>query len=194
MPHRIEVATTIKDMRACVRAQQLNKAGFPVNDVKLVDVYTIDTALDENLPEVASMLVNPVTQKAFIDRPVFPEEFDYAIEVGFMPGVTDNVGKTVRSEIEDLTGTKLDGQAVYTSQVMFVSGNNITRDVARKIGESFANTVIQHISVKDRNEYKRDNGMGLVIPRVKLQEPTPADYVDILGATDEELSIIGKKG
>ena len=46
--------------------------------------------------------------------------FDYAIEVGFLPGVTDNVGTTAGQTIEDYFRVKfLQSDAVYSSQALF---------------------------------------------------------------------------
>ena len=42
MAHRIEVSSTIPDMRASVRRRKLQRLGFPVQQVQLSDVYTVD--------------------------------------------------------------------------------------------------------------------------------------------------------
>src|SRR3989344_265391 len=125
MAHRIEVASKIHDTRAQVRKKEINSLGFSgkVDDVKLVDVYTIDAELTrEDLDRTASMLANPVFQKAEIDNSI-GVNFKYAIEIGYLPGVTDNVGNTTRESIEDLLRQKLPGQAVHTSQLMLLSGD-----------------------------------------------------------------------
>ncbi|MDP3026574.1 MAG: hypothetical protein Q8N63_02610, partial [Nanoarchaeota archaeon] len=89
----------------------------------LVDVYTLDEAVkDSELNNVAAMLSNPVTQEAGINQPKAPEKFDYAVEVGFLPGVTDNVGTTAREIVEDRFKRYLEGQTVFNSLVMFFSG------------------------------------------------------------------------
>src|SRR3989344_3726407 len=120
--------------------------GFPVDDVNLVDVYTLDVPTDEKeLISVSAMLSNPVTQEVGINQPKAPEKFDYAVEVGFLPGVTDNVGTTAREIVEDRFKKHLKGQTVYNSQVMFLSGS-LTREDAIKIGDSFSNPVIQRAS------------------------------------------------
>ncbi|MEK6952350.1 MAG: hypothetical protein AABX29_05015 [Nanoarchaeota archaeon] len=143
MANRIEVITKINDTRAEVRKRKIKSMGFHVDEVNLVDVYTLDISPDKDgLTSVAAMLSNPVTQEAGINQPKAPEKFDYAIEVGFLPGVTDNVGTTAREIVEDRFKKNLEGQAVYNSQVMFLSGD-LTRDDAAKIGDSFSNPVIQ---------------------------------------------------
>jgi len=193
MANRIEVITKTGDTRADVRKRKIQSMGFHVDDVSLVDVYTLDISPDEDeLSSVASMLSNPVTQEAGINQPKAPK-FDYAIEVGFLPGVTDNVGATAREIIEDRFKRNLEGQTVYSSQVMFLSGK-LTRDDAVKISDSFSNPVIQRASVKSYDEFRRDRGMDAIVPRVTLHEEPVAGLVDILNADDEQLSVIGKQG
>jgi phosphoribosylformylglycinamidine synthase len=194
MASRIEVITKTGDTRADVRKRKIHSMGFPVDDVSLVDVYTLDDSVKSSeLDNVAAMLSNPVTQEVGINQPKAPKNFDYAIEVGFLPGVTDNVGATAREIVEDRFKRALEGQTVYSSQVMFLSGN-LTREDAAKIGDAFSNPVIQRASVKNREEFRRDNGMDAIVPRVKLHEEPVAGLVDILQADDDQLSVIGKQG
>jgi len=195
MAHRIEVSSIIPDTRATVRKRHLESIGFAgrVEDVHLVDVYTVDSSLkDGDLESVASMLTNPVTQQARVDQPLNPDKFQWAIEVGYLPGVTDNVGSTARQGIEDLLGTERKS-GVYTSQVTFLSGE-LSRDEVALITESLANPLIQRIHIKSYGEFQRDRGMGLVVPQVKLGAEFVADIVDILGVGDGELVVIGKQG
>ncbi len=70
---------------------------------------------------IGSQLINPVVQEFRVDEAT-KFLFDYAIEVGFLPGVTDNVGNTAKQTIEDYLSMKfVDGEAVYSSQ-LFLSG------------------------------------------------------------------------
>ncbi len=125
MVGRIEVFPKGEDTRAEVLKRKLHGLGFDgVRGVRLADVYTFDAELDdEELGSVADMLSNPVTEDAFVGRNSSVEGFDGAIEVGFLPGVTDNVGNTAREGVEDLLGQRFEGQTVYSSQVMFLEGN-----------------------------------------------------------------------
>jgi len=197
MVHRIEISSKISDTRALVKKRKLESMGFKdrVNDINLVDVYTIDSEFNNGeLAKIASMLVNPVFQKAAINESLFTEErFDYALEIGFLPGVTDNVGNTTKQGIEDLLKLNIPEQNVYSSQMFLLSGN-LTREDVIKIGESLANPLIQRIHVKSYDEFREDNGMNLIIPKVRLYENSNVTLVDILNATDNELIIIGKKG
>jgi len=68
--------------------------------VKTIDVYTIDgrLSLQDLKKAAAGPLSDPVIQHFAIDSGL-ADRFDWMIEVGFRPGVTDNVGKTAREAI-----------------------------------------------------------------------------------------------
>lgn len=210
MANRIEIKYKIADTRADVRKRHLEHL-FPnsITDVKLVDVYTVDADwnnLDiQGLEGITSLLHNPVTQHP-LTVPTFSfsnkndSVFDWAIEIGYLPGVTDNVGNTARESIEDMFGRKLlPGEGVYTSQLMFLKGN-LSREDVERIAEDLANPVIQRVHIKSASEYfsNIDNGfiagMGLIVPKVRLDQGANVDIVDLLNASDEELITIGKKG
>jgi len=175
MAHRIEVSPTIPDTRAIVRKRHLESLGFSVQDVHLVDVYTLGFPLErEELESVASMLTNPVTQQAGVDEPQTPNHFNWAVEVGFLPGVTDNVGSTARQGIEDLLGPERTYK-VYSSQTTFLSGD-LSRAEVTSIAESLANPLIQRIHIKSYDEFKKEGGMPLVISPVLLTPPTGKPY------------------
>lgn len=196
MVHRIEAGFLVPDTRAAVRLGNFREQGFggKITAVEVIDVYTTDHDFSyEELEEIANALTNPVTQAFAIDKHYEVKDFDYAIEVGFLPGVTDNVGTTAREIVEDLLKMKFgDGEAIYTSQVTFVKGD-ITEEEAKMLGESMANSLIQRIYVKSCEKYLADQGMDKVVPKVNLHHEPSVDEVD-LEISDEELQKIGKEG
>jgi phosphoribosylformylglycinamidine synthase len=191
---RIEVKPVIPDTRAYVRKRHLEELFSGIEDVSLVDVYTVDKDLDESqLEKVASMLTNPVIEKSSINSPLAPENFSWAVEIGFLPGVTDNIAATAREGVEDSLKTSFEaGEGIYSSQVTFVSGK-LTREDALAVGEALANPLIQRIQVKNYDEFIADKGMGVIVPRVRLEAEPKVDVVD-LEVPDEELVRIGKEG
>jgi len=191
MAHRIEVAPKIPDARAKVREERLRNLGFPVSDLSLVGVYTLEDNFDAGtLIRIADMLSNPVSQGySFSWRA--PENFDFAIETGFLPGVTDNVGNTAGEAIEDLIKTRF-RKNVYSSEITFLSG--VSKEQAVMISERLANPLIQRIHLKTREQFEREQGMGTVIPKVRLTANPKVDLVDILNADEIELQRIGKLG
>lgn len=192
MGHRIEVVSEILDARAEQVKRKLISSGIPVNNVNMTDVYTVGDFDEEQLGEIGGMLSNPVFQRVGVDKGLAPEEFDYAIETGFLPGVTDNVGSTAREGVEDLLGLEFEDQGVYSSQTLFLSG--ISREDVGKVGRVLANPLINRVHVKDFGAFVRSGGMDIIEPRVKLGEAPKADLVHILNADDDELRRIGKAG
>ncbi len=209
--HRIEVSATVDDTRAQTRLRALDpKLRDRIQCLTMVDVYTVDANLtDAQIHQVANQLTNPVTQKStilsYVDPRVKPENdkkvddkknvFDWAVEIGFLPGVTDNIGSTVREMIEDLFKFKLpDAQRVYTSQITYLQAPRLTASDVQRVAQGWANPLIQRIHSKSREEFDHDHGMDRIVPTVKLGAPAAADLVDVIGSTDEQLQKIGKSG
>ena len=120
MPYRIVVGLKegVRDARGeRVRREIRDHLGIAVDEVRTIDVYTVDAALSAAEIEAAARgpFSDPVIQTVAIDRPL-AADFDILIEVGFRPGVTDNVGRTAKEAIQYLTGRPFAaGEGVYTS-------------------------------------------------------------------------------
>ena len=190
--HRIEVRFT-KDPRLKTRTGRVRSLGFPIDELHLVDVYTITTGVQDfsavELDQIGSQLVNPVVQEFSVDLPFMPD-FDYAIEVGFLPGVTDNVGTTARQTIGDFF-PGVEGVSVYTSQLFFICGG-ISPALVQKLASTLANPLVNRVHVKTRKEYGT-SGMDREVPLVRLHELPTAGEVD-LSLEDRELTRLGKEG
>ena len=197
--YRIEVYSKVFDTRASVRLKKLKEWGFSeINHLFLRDVYTIEKQLTSfELHQIASSLSNPVTQGTFIltgkTKISSSEKFDWAIEIGFLPGVTDNIANTTREIIEDLLSKKFnDNENVYTSQIIFIKGDVDSHKV-KLIADSQYNPIIQRVHIKDYRQYIKEGGMDFIIPKVRLSQKLEVSNVD-LEVADEELVKIGKQG
>src|SRR3990167_4054392 len=128
MTHRIAVVSTVEgDARGSGYLHKI-KSLFPESDlrsVSFVQAYTTDAQLsDAEIKKVAEQLASPAIEKYFTSNIPTPDTYAFAIEIGYLPGVTDNVGHTVQEMIEDATGRELkDGEAAYTSRFMFLAGS-----------------------------------------------------------------------
>lgn len=119
------------------------------------DVYLIDAGLtDEEARAALGAFVDGVSQVAAVDRLPAPPAFDWLLEVGFKPGVTDNVGRTARTVLQDVLGRRLGAyEEVYTATQYFLSGP-ISREGAERIGfELLANRLIQSVRLFSREEW-----------------------------------------
>lgn len=178
-----------------MRKKKLHSLGYTyIASIRLIDVYTIDKTLTpQQLEKIASILSNPVNQTFSINTPALQKNFTYAIETGFLPGVTDNIGNTAKEAIEDFLKSKFkNSEAVYSSQVTLVDGIT-TEENARKIGEDLVNRLIQRIHVKSFAQYKKERGMDTIVPNVHLKNDNAVTAVN-LNVDDTELQKIGKQG
>ena len=147
----------------------------------------------EEIEEVAAgPFLDPVIQDYSIGKPL-RQEFDWAIEVGYKPGVTDNVGRTAREAVELLLQRKFKPQeGVYTSVLYFIKGR-LTQSQAESIATGLlANTLIQRFEIKDRKSWNPEVGMSLTIPKVSGRNEVRVEELN-LQVRDEELMRISSR-
>lgn len=187
MHYRIEVLGHEEDGRA-LRIEKALKSMEKSVQVRVVDVYASENPA-VNDPAFIAGLANPVTQK--VNAPLPP--FDWALEIGYLPGVTDNIGHTA-SELLRLCGNdNTEDAACYSARLYLIQGDLDKSDIETLAGE-LANKLIQRVQIKSHVEFERDGGMDAVIPKVHLENKgAVADDVD-LNVHDAELEKIGKSG
>ncbi len=196
MPTRIEVGfkSGIKDAQGEKIAKRIrNFLDIEVDEIKTVFVYTIDAHLSQEEIELVASgpFSDPVIQEYAIDHPL-STEFDWMIEVGFKPGVTDNVGKTAKEAIEWRLSRKLNPEEkVYTSILYLLKGKTLNRDLVEHIAtELLANPLIHRYHITERTKW--DGSVLLYVPKVKLiKEPTVQRY-NLSLMSDEELLELSK--
>jgi|Deesub1362B_J571_1020462.scaffolds.fasta_scaffold00265_3 phosphoribosylformylglycinamidine synthase len=151
--------------------------GIRIEKVKTADVYTILGELEEEeIRKICEELFcDPLIQEYSINEPL-NREHDWIVEIGFKPGVTDNVGKTSEEGIKDLIGKSV---RVFTSTLYFLKG--VSRDEAERIAkELLANELINRIHIM------RD-GRVLETPLVKEEHKPRVQTFKLKEMSDEEL-------
>lgn len=191
MTQRIAVASTVEDARARGYLHTL-RALFPksaLTHVSVAHAYTIDTQLsDVEVQNIAERLANPLTETFSLDTIPAPGSYAFAIEIGYLPGVTDNLGRTVQEMIEDKTGrTFAEGEHVYSSYFLFLEGALAREEVMNMSLELF-NPLIERAAIFAAGEQ-----FSIVVPHVSLHGSEKVKEVD-LNVSDRELEEIGKRG
>lgn len=191
MTTRITVRPKVADARAAgiLRTLQNLFPGTKLSDVKTASTYTIDAVLSrDQIKRAAERLTNTIIEDFSIDTVPAPEGYACAIEIGYLPGVTDNVGHTAKQTIEDATGKQFkDCEAVYTSLFVFLAGE-ISSDNVASFAAELHNPLIERAKL-----YKAGEKFDVVVPKVILGKPQEPITVD-LDVSDEELAQIGKAG
>jgi len=192
--YRIELYYLYSDPRGAAIKKRFNSLGLQIESVIMTDNYLVNTELnEEEIKNLAEMLIQPVTQNYSLNRPYIPEEFDFSIEIGYLPGVTDNIAHTVRESIEDLLKRKIDHEksVFYTTSYFFKSSAD--KSTREAIGKELYNPLIQRIKILTKDEYINNKGMGYEIPVVTISEKPDAETVE-LNIPDNELAALGKEG
>ena len=194
MAYRIAVSSKVEDARAKSYLHKLKNTVSVkgLTKVSVSSVYTIDAKLSEKeLEQVAKRLTNPITETYTTSGIPRPASFYYAIEIGLLPGVTDNVGTTARETIEDSIGRKLsDREAVYSSTFLFLEGVfSPEQGQLEEMRLELHNPLIERADVYPGTQKE----FPIIVPRVELHEHTAVDRVE-LDVDDAELARIGKEG
>ena len=186
---RIDICTRICDTRAESQKKKLITLGFDIRSIEIVDSYTIETDVDLSLIEdAAKILINPIKEKLFNSETA---SFDYAVEIGFLPGVTDNIGATARDALIDYLGSQAKLN-VYSSQ-LFLFTTKLEIQSIKKLSLCLYNPLIQRVGIKTYQEFINDSGMGMDLPKVKLDHEVQVSEIN-LDLSDTELETIGREG
>ena len=167
MANRIEVAMKpgLPDPAGEATRQRLAEdLDIHVDDVHVIDVYTIEAGLtyDELETVRRELFTDPVIQQSAVDA-TLAYDFDFVIEVGFRPGVTDNIGRSAREGVGDVLGRTLgSGEYLFKSTQYSLRGG-VDRDVCERIARDLlANELIQQWVVKSNAEMEVLGGQSLL--------------------------------
>jgi len=180
--HRIEVGLKkeIPDpLGEKVKRRVQNDLGLSLESVRTISVFTLDIELSHEELEMIGTgpFLDPIIQECRIDEPL-AHDFGWLVEVGFRPGVTDNVGRTAKEAIQWRLGKKLrDEEKVYTSTQYLFRGNLKREDVERICTELLGNSLIQRFEVWKSDEWK--GKIEPKVPRVLEQEGGKVEEIDL---------------
>ena len=193
MIHRIEILTAPRHpdpvgqslLARIRRFADLAATGVALDDLRTCAVYSFaEEALAGNgagrldaagLRALgAELFADPVLHEICVDGEVLRRApFDWYVEVGFRPGVTDNVGRTAQESLEYRLGHALaEGHHVHTATGYFFRGR-LTREQVRALARDWlANELIQQVTVLAPDELDAPAAAGLFrVPRVELHQP-----------------------
>ena len=166
-----------------------------VTDVKMLKVYLIDCE-DVTQQQVAAfaseVLADPITE-VFETREVLADNysFDWIVETGYLPGVTDNEGKTALWGLKTFLGHIGENDMVFSGRKYLISGK-ISEDEIKKIASDLlANGVIQRYSILSAKQWAKGQRIGNAVPRV-VDKTAPTVEKMALDVSDEDLMKISK--
>ncbi|MCS6771978.1 MAG: AIR synthase-related protein [Kiritimatiellae bacterium] len=166
---------------------------LPVRSCRTRDVYLIDVPLNpDETGRTLRAFCDPVTQEAALDRLPAPP-FDWLLEIGFKPGVTDNVGRTARDVLADVLDRPIGPyEQVYTATQYFLIGPMERSGAERIAAELLANPLIHTVQIYSRDEWL--NAPPHREPPVIRDDTAPAVREIDLEVPDDELLRISRDG
>jgi phosphoribosylformylglycinamidine synthase len=153
-----------------VRRQAREYFGLELTAVRVLRVLMLDVDLTpKSLESIRTeVFTHPTTQISGFET--LARDFQWAIWVGFKPGVRDTAGAVALEAIESYLGQPLpSGAAVYTSKLFLLTGDGLSEpQVAQIARELLANDMIQEFRIFSRETWDADHGLGIILPRVEL--------------------------
>src|SRR3989338_340107 len=183
MPARLEI--TIKPNVRDVVAEQLrvrvkDELGLNLQFAHFVECYNIDAELSEQeIETLKKSFTDSIIQECHHNNPANVDM--WRIEIGLLPGVTDNVGKTAQEAVRDALGREV---FVYYSRMYSIS--SISEDACIKIAGLLHNPLIEkyfvHVPLKPANIY---------LPKVALEHEPRVEKIS-LSISKAKLELLAK--
>lgn len=186
---RLDLARNYDNSRANQLLKKLSELDLKgrIDDLRILDSYTL---LSDESPDCKKdFFANPKFESVLLSKEKLDLDqlrsllkdfdFDYLIDISFLPGVTDNVAKTAANFVDDAE--------VFSSQLFLFKGELSEADL-QAIAKSLHNPLIQSASIITAQE-----ALELKAPKVKLNSKELYKEVN-LDISDSELIELGRKG
>ncbi len=158
-----------------------SETGSEIEKVKTVEVYTFDMALSSHEKEklASGPFSDPVIQKYSIGRPLC-SDFNWLVEVGLKPGVTDNTGRTALEAVSCCLGRQTTaGDKVYASRQYLFYGDINRSDLENFVKSVLANELIQRFDIAAGKDFDPEKGLSIALPKVKETAEPAVNEIDL---------------
>jgi len=194
---RIEIAVkpNLKDPFARHMMWEMSfTLGYRIENLRIVNVYTVYSDLsNKDLEAFASkVLCDPVLCFYSVASPIALKltPFNWAVEVSFKQGVTDNVGHTAEQVMKMMFPES--ECSVYKSTQYLINAKLNLSDVEKICSEVLYNQLIQDIDILPYSSFLKKGGMGA------KERHFAVDYMPVtrtfdLNVSDEELVTLSQQ-
>src|SRR5262245_58827483 len=182
------------DVRGAALQQTLqDDLHLQVDAVRTASLYTIHAPLTPAELEKARQVLFTdmvVQESGWATRPALA--CDWIVQVGLLPGVTDNVGRTAARALEDIADQPFQGE-VYTSSLYLLRGALQRRDVERVVRDILANPLIQQWRITAAADWQ-DRLEAFLSPPVAGTDKPPQVRTIALERDDQALMHLSQEG
>lgn len=185
----------VMDVKGLSLKRQIKRdLNIDLDDVRLIKVYTIVGLEEKHVDEIIDkgILHDPVINLAST-KPL-AKGFDWIIEVGFRPGVTDNEGRVAKEAIKNGLGIEdRDDLAVYYSTQYLICGKLEKKQVEHIAKDLLCNELIEEFRIKSKYEWKDSPGFDIKIPKVTGESSDKVEVIKISEMDDDELMKLSRQ-
>jgi phosphoribosylformylglycinamidine synthase subunit PurSL len=165
-----------------------SELGLSIQGIGLIRVYTVSGLEDGEVERILDqgVLHDPVSN--IIATKPLASGFDWALEVGFRPGVTDNEARTASEAICRVVAVEPYRQiSVFTSTQYLLRGDFTQGQVEHIAKDLLANELIQRFQFKSAQEWAVRPGFPAEAARVTGEARTEVASVPLSAMNDQEL-------
>ncbi|MFP4049670.1 MAG: AIR synthase-related protein, partial [Desulfovermiculus sp.] len=197
MLHRlvVKLKAHLTDMQDRVTALRISKElGLHVDAVRLITVYTLEGLSQEQAQEVMdqALLHDPVLHDVSLEP--LAAGFDWILEIGFRPGVTDNEARVAAETVKNGLDIGLSQDVAVYSAVQYLITGELSRTQVQSIAtDLLANELIERYALKSRYEWEQDPGFTAQVPRVSGQSTGAVEEISLLGLDDDALQLLSQE-
>ena len=181
-----------------VRGQALQRTlqddlHLTIEEARTAALYTIHApSITADLEAAQQVLfTDAIVQESYwAKRPALP--CDWIVQVGLLPGVTDNVGRTAARALEEIYDRPLQGE-VYTSSLYLLRGALQRQDVERVVRDVLANPLIHQWRITAAADWQ-DTPAAFLPPPVAGVHKAPQVRTISLERDDEALMHLSQEG
>ena len=131
-----------------------------IKNIKICDIYRFNKSLGQKDYLLAcELLHNPISQELFSRKNIHEilkkfGNFSWILEIGYLSGVTDNLGNTATEIVCEKLRLKQNSFKISSSQLFLISTNN--KSVIKKITNEYSNVLVNKIVLKSFKEFIKD--------------------------------------
>jgi phosphoribosylformylglycinamidine synthase len=168
-----------------------------IKNIKICDIYRFNRDLNNDDYLFASeLLSNPISQQVFSKENTKKivkryGNFSWILEIGYLPGVTDNLGNTAAEIICEKLNFDHNNFKINSSQLFLLStsSKSVVNDIAREC----SNSLVNRVDLKSFKQFVKDKTKILKQSVDNLENEYIAKSVN-LNLSDLKLKKIGKEG
>lgn len=181
-----------------MRSSILSDLGIDLPEIRSIKVLGLS-------PSFSAGEVEKIHRELFIDAIVeigsheksldyfaISESFTHAIQVSFLPGVTDNVARSTAEAIEYLIDRKTDDDHVYFARVYLLDARGLNDSQIKHLcDEVLHNNLIEKLDILSADDHKTGKPFP-EFPVPSAAETPETQTIDILDCSAEELGQLSK--